>query len=254
MHGRKQYLLDPRWFSWHDRVKSSLRQSTRLLTVVGALSVLVTYIVKDQWQDQMREAAETIDRTETDFLIRRNIARAETSIIDVQRSVNHTSSNFLENRLSAYDEGSLIGGSDLHVIDQEIADVKDQLDSCENLMMLLPGDLVQASSLNNIRNELKGLAGKSKRIMDLLGAEGNDKQRLLYIRHAGVEAYAAGLHIQYALGRVYGELYQVAQDAKAKRQHRYDIVRMLSYAVYVLGWALALTAHLYGTAGIESES
>ena len=217
------------------RLKRFARRHDRLISFIGASVVLITFIVKDEIRQDLKDLVDSIDQAENVFMIRSDSR-------DLGEQVEH-----LQHDLR--DKGTKWRG--LASSDWYYRSVTAELDSAVHLLAKTPhGDEFDEEAL--------GLWSKRSEYMSSSLTPIAPLSEDPIVRDKAAEARARKLKEKlwedvYLLDtktRGFGaRVVDMARKVEVREEGRYRVVKGVSYVLYLIGWGLGLLGTMFGAEG-----
>jgi hypothetical protein len=219
------------------RISAVLERHKKLLSLIGALIVFVTFVVNDLWKERVQSQSEAITSAEVGYRSAEEFASVRKQVIDLEYQVDDRQA---EGALTPVPTESSV------IVNSDARDLTDRLRTAlERLNDQLPNNRKVAENLRERRTSLEQLKGELNALLDLSvsgNAQGNP-QATTELRRVKNEIWR-----QYWMMVPLGaELLADAEKLKAKRDQKLEVVNSISYALYILGWALGVAGQLVGT-------
>ena len=230
--------------------KSAQERNRRVLTLMGALIVFLTFVVKDTRREQLKDSVDTISNAQSLF-----DARKEARILGTRiESAN--------NGVIAVEE-VLLAGNGPHgkladvILHQRIAGVEQLADEAalllhmiEQLARAVPGGITKEQ-----KEKLDAMGSRQREFLRKVEAwtartsAGSDSEppNLSEVRSEG-----SSLHNDlYAMG---GALYLTLIEQRETQEKAYEHWTWISYGLYMVGWGMTLLGRLYKIEALEIGS
>jgi len=241
-----------------------------LITVLGALIVFFTFVVKESKVDKLKELAGLIDRSQDAYLIRSDVIAANNRIQDLREELEALRIRF-DNPGYAKHGFVIRNQDDIDMMDDEVnskerlvlESARVSLESIDRLVEKLPQDAQQNAS-----------AAKLRAYLDDADQETKNYQQFSLLRDTGKKKEAAVLKktidsevneikkkkAQFQLpieNEIENFRSNVVKRADAVRKSDEESLRnwqFWGYFLYGLGWTIGLAGHWFGVEGArESE-
>ena len=219
------------------RISAVLERHKKLLSLLGALIVFVTFVVNDLWKERVQSQSEAITSAEVGYRSAEEFASVRKQVIDLEYQVDDRQA-----------EGSLhsVPTESSVIVNSDARDLTDRLRAAlKRLNDQLPNDRKVDENLQERRTRLEQLRGELNALRNV-SVSGNVQG----IPGATTELRQVKNEIwrQYWMMIPLGtELLADAEKLKVKRDQKLKVVNSISYALYMLGWALGVAGQLVGT-------
>jgi hypothetical protein len=214
------------------------RTHQRSLSLLGALIVFTTFIVKDAIRDHAKDLVDSIDSAESAYRSGIDLTLVSKEIIDTELRIDHLSEG--QSAVPSFQKEHVQVATDI------LTNTSLYLDKLEALNRLLPENQQDQTSIESAEQTLKedqaqinDLFDKARQPSVLKSDTADDERSLSQIE--------SRLWFQYWQARPLGDkLARKAEATKNDREARYRSITIASYGLYTLGWGLALFARILG--------
>lgn len=220
----------------------------RLLTLLGALIVFLTFVVKDAIREQVKDTVDALQAADYQFVSTSENALNLSFATEILRTANA-----IFHRLTAAPSDSL--EDSLEDIQPNILQDIATLENLKRLIEKLPGE---ESSLRNSLQELEG------RRRALVAGSDNLEKQAKSNKHP-TEDEDDSMHDQLDsigtesedllsdIGKLNGQALDRLTEIRRSEEQKYHRYTLMSYLLYAIGWSLALFGRLYRVDSITEE-
>lgn len=239
-------------------VVAFLTRHQRFVTFTGAVIVFVTFIVKEGIKDHYKDLASSVDSAQSLFIICDTI-RVEPEIFDRLLEV-----------------GKMKWGQEqvderIKIMRQDVKYVMATLSTTRRLLERLPHQEERLARLAKLEGQIcsESTAGLAQHAMELdndiiknataeiNAVNSNKKTKRQSPEIIGVDVAMRIFNVvplEIKTKQLADESLEIAEEIKARSEGRYRIASYLSYALYTLGWGIALAGRIFGVgAGVGGE-
>jgi hypothetical protein len=242
--------------------RSWIRSRRRYITIVGSLIVLLTYFVRDEKREELRELITALQTAEDEEQLREDNERVTTMLREqgsqlnvMQNAINArpqtlrppTPDDLIQEHLGNYFYDDVYGRQDVEAI-------QSKLDRVRRIAKSLPNNRLYDSDIQRVESEI---AENKDELAKLAVYVVNNQQ----IHPAAADrAYIASSDFMKKLSGVETGLYQADHNATrivenaigvASKTLEHDDaevkkLNILSYFLFTIGWTLALADRIFG--------
>jgi len=219
------------------RISAVFQRHKKLLSLLGALLVFVTFVVNDWWKERVKSQRDVIDSAENGYRSAEEFASVRKQIVDLEYQVEDL--QVAARHQSVLAESSVITNIDARNLTDKIRIAMDRLND------QLPNNEKAKESLQERRTKLEALDVELRQLLLLAMSEKRreDPRLSTELREMKNQVWKQ-YWIMFPLGT---ELIADAEALKAEREQKLRVVNSISYALYLLGWGLGVAGQLLGT-------
>jgi hypothetical protein len=232
------------------RLELFLRRSNRLVTIVGALIVFVTFVVKEGLREHWRDSVESVVTAQHFFQLRSESDETRLDVSAAQQAIDALRST---TGAAGTNEGHEEMTSSLRRLWELQQRTNAYLRALSDFVKSLPDEETASQQFAVIRNDFR-IAAQSLTDLACSSSEGGRGQGSCYMREMSTQQFDAAVS---ALEKNFNEINSkahlfaeqerlLAEQARRRRERRYVISTWLSYGLYTFGWAISLIGSYYG--------
>jgi hypothetical protein len=217
---------------------------------IGAAVVFGTFIVKETLREHLKDFAESLDRSETLFTLRRDHSFLQSELSLVHQSL----------RESKY---TRIGASKLEEYNQKRGELfgvmsvfSETLDNCLELVQQLPAKRGESyiKELDRIQLLFDNLDKARYNIMPDVRDSTFVDPEWFKLRNAILnEMTISVMYDKNDVDRIALKIFADAREVRHENEHWYQVCTWVSYFLYTLGWGLGLVGRLVGVGGVGED-
>jgi hypothetical protein len=218
------------------RLNRFLQGHRRLLLFVGASITLVTFVVKDEIRQDLKDLADSIDSAENVFMIRSDSRDIMEQIMWVQQLIKEQGPRRSVLPPIAYFRSLSAGlNSSVHLLAK--VPHGEELDERAAVILLKRNKWMDQS--------LPPLSPIAERpIPRDSAADAAEESRAL-------ESWKEVFFLNGEVQQFGVEVLELAHKVEAQQEHRYRVSKYVSYFLYPLGWLIGLLGTLVGVEGLR---
>ncbi len=229
------------------RSRSYFRRHKRALTIVGALIVFATFVVKDGIRDDLKDRLDTINQAETTFNIRQ----------DTNREIESRITNEWREMGEAIDRNAKLTGPAWDSFQRQQSDFLDQTDDALNssygnlFQFELAAQLFDAPALPDLSAEHKLRKKFQDNYQMMIAGQATDDD---YFKPSPTDEHDLQVFKNYENDADFNltkndlvgtHLIELVEKRREQYAQYLSILNFVSYVLYVVGWALSLLGGLF---------
>jgi hypothetical protein len=220
-----------------------LTRNNRAVTLIGALIVFTTFVIKDAWRDHLKDKLEAIGSGEREFIVRNDSVRVSRSLWAMQSDVDEI------REVLRFGKKVPAGGNDNDLessIDESQDELKIFMDCISRLIETLPTNDVQKTRLDELRQKLTILHESFQKKYKSQVLSGDSRQWYSFLQ----DTWDQQEHIWWETENLGAKVVVDADDARKKSERRYRVWTWVSYALYAIRWELGVAGRLATVPGL----
>jgi hypothetical protein len=212
----------------------------KALTILGALIVFVTFIVKDGIADHLKEVTDALHSAENTFVVR----SSENELAERVNAIDETVAELYAMQ-KAGDDQSMLHVTNLvitkHTMDRSHRNESEELDSLSTVIEILPQGPQRNSQEKQFADDI---AQQGAELAQLDAAPVTDES---WIKLNAFDLEFRLFKEQVNLTKFADLILAQARQARKFEEKRLRVATYASYGLYMLGWGLALSGRLFGS-------
>jgi hypothetical protein len=236
----EQLKLAKDWVAKEPRLKTILTKHHRTLTLLGALIVFITFVVKDGLRERLKDLVSSIESAQNVFAIRNDTAITSTWLQRLQEQVDWVAEK-IKLRGTSY-AGDVVEQthSSLEITNEVHESLAVSLGNISSLMEKVPGQRDNEARYEDLNKELTNLREQHDVLAQLFVRQPMD---IVWKIAPLLNDTQKASDETRALAK---DVLATASEARKKREKMMNFVTWLSYVLYTLGWGLGFAGRLYG--------
>jgi hypothetical protein len=237
--------------------KSFMARHEKIITLLGALILFFTFIVKDNKREAHKELVARIADAQTVYgsrnemvSVMQTLQALSIRVADIVQQTKTSGSSNAEQETASF----LPALADLQQ-EKEICSVR--LDMLGELASKLPGGEAFKKRINDanaliekLDTQLEASEDNIKELVNNSPSPERLKSAVGGLRYDLENEISQTHHLMFIAAKLRLDLFQIADTTKQKSEHRLKWYSGFSIALYIIGWALALVAKLFGAKSI----
>lgn len=222
------------------RLRRFARRHDRLISFIAASVVLITFIVKDEIRQDLKDLVDSIDQAENVFMIRSDSRDLGEQVEYLQQDLGDKGTKW--RRLASSD--------------RYYRSVTAELDSALHLLAKVPHDEVFDREASDLSTKLsKWMSNSLTRVAPLPeGPTVRDEAAEARTRKLK-EKLSADAYLLDTQTRGFGaRVVDMARKVEVREERRYRVTKYVSYLVYLIGWVLGLFGTMFGAEGRKATN
>lgn len=235
---------------------SFARKHSKALTFLGSALVLLTFIVKDAWRENLKNFVDAADAAQSTFLLRSDEQRVDFQLRAIeQRLVQLEAKSETKDEVARYRLGAIY--DEIEIYRQREQGIGVSLDNISSLLDILPSEML-AKRLKTLRDAFSrakqsrdGLDRELSHDIDKYAGKPIPIEPFMHLS-GGVSSYSNDLTAIANGSETLAKdaLREVTQEKQQKERY-FQWATWASYALYPAGWLLALIGSLYHIEGLQ---
>jgi len=231
----------------HRGFSGFLRKHRRLLPIIGAGIVLLTFVVKDTWKDKVRGIADTVEEAQRNHLIREDNENLMSVVGDIYQRVRYPG-----NQAQDVD---LIASRDSYQVYLVVLKLQQQIQGRIHLIVdlvdHLPGQETNKQTVEGYSTQLDGLQDQLLKIEDFMtdassGVPGADRQIPKEAMPLLTQLRKNTSLLWHAVQKLDASVLSEAKATKDRMDYWFGIWSVASLVLFAAGWTLGLIGQIYG--------
>jgi ABC-type transporter Mla subunit MlaD len=240
----KDYPFADDWPLSPSRFRLFLKRHRQSLSLVGALIVFSTFVIKDAIRQDVKDTVDSLQAAEDVFVTRSENQAAAMTLASIKAYVENLS-NKTDSALDYLDD-------ELSGVQEMVLQGKRNLDNLKRMIDKLPGtNAPLISSLHKLEGNYDAVFESTKTVSQGV-ADGLIRMERRAERIAAVGNQTSDLLIE--IQTFADKVIETSDEVRKAEERKYRRYTMLSYFLYAIGWSLALFGRLFGMDSMLEES
>lgn len=224
-----------KWFHDHDR----------LVTVVGAIIIFVTFVAKEWYGENLKDLKESIDSGQAVFVLQNENRIIQQRLAWLWTLDSNTYTNVLTTQRPDPSKITLQNEeSQSQFTFDSINRMKDQFDAATRLLKNIPHNKTKDDELARLRTRYADASKKFKAFAP--PGSSTPQPDLEKAFHDMLAIERETLTVEDDLDRFSTEFFVESHEIQEKKEREYDLTKYVAIGLYAFGWSLTLLGKLYG--------
>jgi len=223
-----------------------VRKYRRLLPIIGAGIVLLTFVVKDTWKDKVGAIADTVEQAERNHLIREDNEFLMSVIRDIYQRVRYPNDQA--------QDVDLIASENPYQVYLVVFRLQQQIESRAQLILdlvdHLPGQNKNKTILDGFRKQLDAVQEDLLKVENSMpvspASPGADRQIPTEFLPLLKEVRKDTSVLWHEVLKLDAVVLKQAKGTKESMEYWYGIWNIVSIILFAVGWTLGLVGQIYG--------
>jgi hypothetical protein len=228
------------------------KKHSTFFALVGAFVVFVTFVVKDLLRDNLKDLASALAETQLGFILRQDNLMLSDKLDLLDTRVDDLQQRSTQGKLALSKKEI----QTLHMIyvGQGINRMSRlELDHIQPLVQKVSNPEQLAQRIKTLNQELDALDSTASTLVRSFRESHGQQKDWQKNYDATSEWITCGQQAESKATKVVSDTLNAAEIDLGRDEHRLKRYTSFSYALYTLGWAVALLGKLYGAEGPEVE-
>jgi hypothetical protein len=235
---------------------SGLRKHSRLLTLLGALIVFTTFVVKEGMREHLKSVVDSLELADGIFALREDNAINHSAIIEVRQIAGSISSRLREKPRSQEIMGAFVLADErTYLVTDRLTRIEESIRNIRQLVGVLPRDPDLSGKLSSHEETLKKLSGEDDSLkwpmnnFLMASLSSNVEEQRKATDAMGVRIYdlkSQTENLEKAVAALASHALNVSETFRDSTERSYKRYSIASYILYAIGWAFGLVGRLSG--------
>ena len=232
-----------KWFHDHDR----------LVTVVGAIIIFVTFIAKEWYGENLKDLKQSIDSGQAVFVLQNENRTIQQRLAWLWTLDSNTYTNVLTTPRPDPSKITLQSEeSQSQFTFDSIFRMKDQFDAATRMLKNIPHDKTKDDELKKLRARCEEASKKFKGFTSPGSSTPQSELEQAFRAMLAIERET--LSVEDDLDKFSTEFFVESHEVQEKKEREYRLAKYVAIGFYTVGWSLTLLGKLYGPKREEEAS
>jgi hypothetical protein len=234
-------------------LRTWLRDHDRLMTILGALIIFATFLLRDWYAESLKDIKDSVDTAQATFVLQRENRTIQERLSWIFSLTSVTYTNVLTVPRPNPGKITLVAEEVQYQFTfDSINRMRDQLDALDRLFAHVPHSRGDDQKLTSLRSRYIALSLQYRSYIQ--PGSSTPQPELESAFNTIVQLKLTALSIENDLDNFSSAFLAYGQTVLAKDEASLDKARRWSHALYALGWSLALFGKLFGDSRRDDDA